>query len=75
MQKKPDTPMREIRRKYEQRNKEKRKEAHRQFNTHVATDKYVEIDEFLSKNNITKVELILAGYETLKKQKELENIK
>lgn len=64
--KKEDTPMRIARRNYEERNKELRKKTNAQFSTFIPRSDYDEINEFLKKNNITKVELIYQGYESLK---------
>lgn len=65
MKRKEDTPMRQIRRKYEESHKEKRQEAHKVWGTSVDRSLANEIDEFLAKQNITKVQLILAGYQAL----------
>ncbi len=67
MPRKEDTPLRNARRNYEERNKEERLEATTQFNTRLPKDKYNEINEFLKKNNIKKIDLIYAGYEALLK--------
>ena len=66
MERKANTPMRENRRRYEEKHKEKRKTANRIFGTSIPTAKYDEIDEFLKAHNISKVDLIYAGYEALK---------
>ena len=47
-------------------NKELRKKTTAQFSTFIPRSDYDEINEFLKKNNITKVELIYQGYEALK---------
>lgn len=65
--KKEDTPMRITRRKYEEKNKEKRKQANAQFSTFIPRTDFEEINSFLKENGITKVELIYAGYTSLKK--------
>lgn len=65
--KKEDTPMRITRRKYEEKNKEKRKQANAQFSTFIPRTDFDEINSFLKENGITKVELIYAGYTSLKK--------
>ena len=64
--KKEDTPMRIIRRRYEEKNKEKRKQANAQFSTFIPRTDFEEINLFLKENKITKVELIYAGYTSLK---------
>lgn len=65
--KKEDTPMRITRRKYEEKNKEKRKQTNAQFSTFIPRTDFEEINSFLKENGITKVELIYAGYTSLKK--------
>ncbi len=66
MDRKEDTPRREIRRRYEERHKEQRKEKNRVWGTSIPREYAEEIDEFLRQNNISKVALISAGYEALK---------
>lgn len=68
MNKKELTSMQIARRKYEEKNKEERKEKNAQFSTFIPREIYNEINEFLEKNNITKVALIMAGYEALKEE-------
>ena len=75
MERKENTPGRESRRRYEERNKEKRKARSGNFGTMIPRDLYEEINEFLAKNHITKVQLIFAGYEALKAEVEKENKK
>lgn len=65
MEKKPETPLRKARRKYEEDNKEYRAQATKQFNTRLATETHDEICAFLKKHKLTKVELIYAGYQAL----------
>ena len=65
MEKKPETPMRKARRKYEEVNKEYRDQATKQFNTRLSRETHDEICAFLKKHRITKVELIYAGYMAL----------
>lgn len=66
MERKASTPMRENRRRYEEKHKEERKAANKIFGTSIPTKDYEEIDVFLKAHNISKVELIYAGYEALK---------
>lgn len=68
MQKREDTPIRIMRRKYEEINKEKREAAHKAWATRISRELYDEIDEFLTKHEIKKVELIYAGYQALQNQ-------
>ena len=69
MKRKEDTPVRKTRRKYEEKNKEKRKQASGNFGTMIPRDLYDEINAFLEENGITKVRLIKEGYEALKNMK------
>ena len=41
----------------------------------IPREMWTEIDEFLKKNNITKVQLIFAGYEALKAEYESKDNK
>ena len=68
MEKKETTPRRVARRSYEERNKDKRKQASGNFGTMIPRDLFDE-------NHITKVQLIFAGYEALKAEVEKENKK
>ena len=62
---KEETPQRRANRKYEEKNKEKRREQSGNFQTMIPRELFEEINAFLNENNITKVELIRAGYEAL----------
>lgn len=73
MERKESTPMREIRRKYEDIHKEERKARCKVWGTSIERSFADEMDEFLTKYNITKVAVIVAGYEALKKQYESLN--
>lgn len=68
MEKKETTSRRAARRSYEERNKDKRKQASGNFGTMIPRDLFDEINAFLAKHHITKVQLILKGYEVLKEQ-------
>ena len=68
MERKEDTARRITRRKYEEKNKEKRKQASGNFGTMIPRALCDEINEFLRVNNITKVRLIVEGYEALKQK-------
>lgn len=65
MEKKPETPLRKARRKYEEVNKEYRDQATKQFNTRLSSELRDEIEAFLKEYHITKVELIYEGYKAL----------
>ena len=74
MQKKEATPQRIARRKYEEKNKQKRDEASKVWGTSLPTELADEINEFLYENHLTKVDLIKEGYKKLKKKfKDKEN--
>ena len=68
MERKENTPQRTARRKYEEANKERRKQASGYFGTMIPRVLYEEINAFLKTSGISKVQLIVAGYEALKKQ-------
>lgn len=68
MKRKPDTPVRKSRRRYEERNKDERKEKNKVWGTSIDRQFASEIDEFLEKYCLTKVALIYAGYEALRNQ-------
>ena len=73
---KEDTPDRERRRKYEERHREERKHATKHFDTLIKSEKMDEINAFLEEHRITKVELVMTGYEALRSKygpKEQEN--
>ena len=60
------SPGQKARRKYEAVHKEERKAATGQFSTRVPRETFDEINQFLAEHHISKVQLIYAGYETLK---------
>lgn len=66
MQKKEATPQRVARRKYEEKNKQKRDEASKVWGTSLPTELADEINGFLFENHLTKVDLIKEGYKKLK---------
>ena len=63
---KEDTPQRRANRKYEEKNKEKRKAKCGNFQTMIPRELFDEINAFLKENGMTKVEIIRAGYEYLR---------
>ena len=73
MEKRENTPIRQARRKYEEKNKEKRKQVSGNFGTLIPRALFDEINAFLKENNITKVQLVKAGYKALLKEKEQLN--
>lgn len=70
MERKESTPERERKRTYEEKHKDERKAKCKVWGTSISREYADEIDEFLIKYNITKVAVITAGYETLRKQYE-----
>ncbi len=68
MEKKEDTPSRIIKRRYEEKNKDKRKAANGTFGTYLPRSELEEVNAFLKKYGITKVELIRQGYRALQEQ-------
>ena len=73
MEKRENTPIRQARRKYEEKNKDKRKQVSGNFGTLIPRALFDEINAFLKENNITKVQLIKAGYKALLEEKEQLN--
>lgn len=68
MKRKEDTPGRETRRRYEERNKEKRKQTSGNFGTMIPHELFEEINVFLKAHGLTKVKLIKEGYKALREQ-------
>lgn len=68
MKRKEDTPQRIARREYEENHKDERQAAHKVWGTSVDRSLANEIDKFLIKHNIKKVELIYAGFKALQNQ-------
>lgn len=66
MERKETTPKRNARRKYEETNKDKRKQTSGNFGTMIPRTLFEEINDFLKTSGYTKVQLIVAGYEALK---------
>lgn len=62
------TPKSEIDKRYEEKHKEERKARHLVWGTSVDREYAEEINEFLQKHKIKKVELIAAGYQALQNQ-------
>jgi hypothetical protein len=68
MERREDTPLRKTRRKYEEKNKEKRKQVSGNFGTMIPRQLFEEINAFLAENNISKVRLVKEGYAALQKK-------
>lgn len=70
MERKENTPERERKRVYEEKHKDERKAKNKVWGTSIDRKYADEIDEFLARHNITKVAVIAAGFEALRKQYE-----
>lgn len=70
MERKENSPERERKRVYEERHKDERKAKCKVWGTSIERKFADEIDEFLARHNITKVAVIAAGFEALRKQYE-----
>ena len=73
MERRENTPARQARRKYEEKNKDKRKQVSGNFGTLIPRALFDEINAFLKENNITKVQLVKAGYKALLEEREKLN--
>ena len=65
---KEDTSKRVARRKYEEKNKELRKEKNANFQTMIPRELFEEINAFLTEKDMTKVDFIKKAYEIMKKE-------
>ena len=65
---KEDTSKRVARRKYEEKNKELRKEKNANFQTMIPRELFEKINTFLTEKGMTKVEFIKKAYEIMKKE-------
>ena len=65
---KEDTARRQSRRKYEEKNKEQRKEANGNFQTMIPRELYEEITAYLKDIGMTKVQFIKEAYELIKEK-------
>ena len=65
---KEDTPRRIYNRKYEEKNREKRREAHANFQTMIPRELFNEINNFLEEKGMTKVDFIKEAYEIIKRK-------
>lgn len=64
-----DTPRRIAQRKYEERHKEERKQTSGNFQAMMPRAIYEEINVFLKESNISKVDLVIEGYNSLKEKR------
>ncbi len=65
---KEDTPSRIVKRSYEERHREERKQKNAVWGTSIAREYAEEIDKFLKQYGLTKVRLIVEGYKALQNQ-------
>lgn len=63
---KEDTPQRIANRKYEAKNKDKRKQASGNFQTMIPRELFEEVNVFLKERKMTKVDFIKKSYEFMK---------
>ena len=68
MERKQDTPIRISRRAYEEKHKEERKKLNKVWGTSIPRREAEEIDAFLLSKDLSKVHLIMAGYNALREQ-------
>lgn len=68
MEKKPETPQRIVRRRYEDKHKDERKAAHAVWGTSMNREDFDKLNKFLKDNGFKKVELIYAGWRALQEQ-------
>lgn len=68
VKRKDDTPQRIANRKYEAKNKEKRRATNGNFQTMIPRDLYDELNAFLKERNLTKVDFIKRAYEIMKSE-------
>ena len=73
MERKEDTPVRIIRRRYEEMHREERKKKNKVWGTSIEREFADKIDAFLKKHGLKKVELIYEGYNALVNQYEKQN--
>ncbi len=65
---KEDTSKRVARRKYEEKNKELRKEKNANFQTMIPRELFEEINAFITVKGMTKVDFIKKAYEIMKNE-------
>ena len=65
---KEDTSKRVARRKYEEKNKELRKEKNANFQTMIPRELFEEINTFINEKGMTKVKFIKKAYDIMKKE-------
>ena len=65
---KEDTPQRMANRRYEEENKQKRRETCCNLQTMIPRELFDEVNAFLKENGLTKVKIIECGYDDLREQ-------
>ncbi len=68
--KKENTPLRETRRRYEERNKEVRRSRSGNFQAMLPKDDYDDVVSFVESNNLSKVQFIKEALELMKQKYE-----
>ena len=68
VKRKEDTPQRVANRKYEEKNKNKRKQTSANLQTMIPRDLFDEFNAFLKERNMTKVDFIRTAYEIMKSE-------
>lgn len=68
MKRKEDTPVRIIRRRYEERHREERVQKYKVWGTSIEREFSDEMDAFLKEHDLKKVDLIYAGFQALQNQ-------
>ena len=71
---KEDTPQREANRKYEAKNKDKRKQSSGNFQTMIPRELYNEINTFLKERKMTKVDFIKKAYGIMKNTEPIKGL-
>ena len=68
MERKEDTPVRIIRRRYEEMHREERKKKNKVWGTSIEREFSDKIDAFLKEHDLKKVDLIYAGFQAMQNQ-------
>ncbi len=71
---KEDTPQRVANRKYEAKNKDKRKQTSGNFQTMIPRELYNEINTFLKERKMTKVDFIKKAYGIMKNTEPIKGL-
>lgn len=71
---KEDTPKRMANRKYEEKNKEKRRASNRNFQTMIRRELFDEVNTFLKERKMTKVDFIKKAYGIMKNTEPIKEL-